>query len=829
MARRVYWETIKSNALKIGIPSGIAGFALLFFYLSSLGVIQVIDYSHDSVCAGTPQDPCIAIVQFVAKEDIFIYPVGYDPWGRNTPFDVDNELKSWKIYRSWGEGWREIKLDQPCTATWCGAPPDSPDNKYAFAFRAGKEYTIKIEAMKKNPNDTVKWGFTDQIDPFWYGINATANITISSTLTMELGSNINLSANLTGISAVCVNVSHPDYGANYTCGYPNANFDFNISYFRKTEFNDSSETKNITWVNNGCYNTTVYIRANEYDEIVNTSINVTGYIANGTFPIGVKIYINNTLSNTLGSVFSGNITINELSEGSTEKNVTFSEAGTKTVYLKIPKYSVVNSAEINLSGYKIYGDAEEYVLQNANTENLNDTWTRSDLPDTNYGTDTTLQIQQQTVITTYAYIEFDMNDYPDIDSTALINSTLEMYVTLNGNSETLSTIAAWEIHDWYWDENTATYNNPPSPDGDLINSTKLVLAGNWQKMNVTAWTDYCHKYNNSCTYKLVVTKYGVNPATLVVASKEYVADVSKRPILRSTFVDFSYPTDPYLEVGIPDGLEEWYHTGEFNESFSPNRTEDFSDAINTFLDSCTADEDDYCIVPLYFTSSTVGQINITAINVTYEYKQNPVYLNTDLISDFLRQSSGFADIPIKFVSEENGTLQIDDIRFDYAGGNDTIQVTVFNPTDPGNSETINLINYYSNWNYSFPAHVNWLEFIPPTPTSINVTPHGQTSTTSIFNITNLGYGGKESNFSVYLNETHECVNLTLSTTSNKGDGILLGPAWTDIYVNFEFLENFNIWMWADYSCNYSTWNLWEPGLFFRNCCEDCDVCTEELT
>jgi len=110
----------------------------------------------------------LAYINFSVKEDIFIYPMDYDPWGRDTPFETDKGLKSWKMYRSWGTSWREIKLNQTCTDTWCGAPPKSPNNKYAFAFREGRDYQIKIVAYKEDPTETIKWGF-GPVDPFWYG------------------------------------------------------------------------------------------------------------------------------------------------------------------------------------------------------------------------------------------------------------------------------------------------------------------------------------------------------------------------------------------------------------------------------------------------------------------------------------------------------------------------------------------------------------------------------------------------------------------------------------------------------------------------------------
>ena len=159
MAKRIYFESVKKWALITGVPIGIAGFTLLFFYLSSLGIIEITGISGDMICLGTIEDPCLAFVNFTANEDIFLYPFGYDPWGRDTPFYTDKKLKSWKMYRSWGTGWREIDLTKTCTSTWCGAPPNSPDNKYSFAFRENRDYILKIIAYKNYPTETIEWGF----------------------------------------------------------------------------------------------------------------------------------------------------------------------------------------------------------------------------------------------------------------------------------------------------------------------------------------------------------------------------------------------------------------------------------------------------------------------------------------------------------------------------------------------------------------------------------------------------------------------------------------------------------------------------------------------
>jgi len=165
---RIYWESLKKWGKRIGIPIGISGFALLFYYLIFIEAIVVTGYSGDMTCAGTINDPCLAFINFTAKEDIFLYPVEYDPWGRNTPFETNKELYSWKMYRSWGKGWREIKLNQTCKGNWCGAP-NNQGVKYSFVFRKDRDYQIKIKALKKNSQEDIKWGF-GPVDPIWFGI-----------------------------------------------------------------------------------------------------------------------------------------------------------------------------------------------------------------------------------------------------------------------------------------------------------------------------------------------------------------------------------------------------------------------------------------------------------------------------------------------------------------------------------------------------------------------------------------------------------------------------------------------------------------------------------
>ena len=157
MSKRVYSSRVKKWAIGLGI-GGVPLAVLLISLLLSLGAVEIISYSGDHICVGTEENPCITTVTFKAKTDIFIYPD--ENWAK-TPFSTDPQPIAVKMYRSWGTGWRELKLNQSCTGTWCGLSNSKDIRKFAYAFREGRTYTIKYEIIKENPEDELKWNFAE--------------------------------------------------------------------------------------------------------------------------------------------------------------------------------------------------------------------------------------------------------------------------------------------------------------------------------------------------------------------------------------------------------------------------------------------------------------------------------------------------------------------------------------------------------------------------------------------------------------------------------------------------------------------------------------------
>jgi hypothetical protein len=87
------------------------------------------------------------------------------------------------------------------------------------------------------------------------------------------------------------------------------------------------------------------------------------------------------------------------------------------------------------------------------------------------------------------------------------------------------------------------------------------------------------------------------------------------------------------------------------------------------------------------------------------------------------------------------------------------------------------------------------------------------------------------NISSLINESFSCVNLTFSNSSSKDDGFDVSEnpnVWADIITNQEYLNNFGVWMWADYNCSFTEWNFWEPDIYLRGCGVGVSNCTEAL-
>lgn len=152
---------------------------------------------------------------------------------------------------------------------------------------------------------------------------------------------------------------------------------------------------------------------------------------------------------------------------------------------------------------------------------------------------------------------------------------------------------------------------------------------------------------------------------------------------------FTFPTSPYIDL---NNTQIWNHTGEFNSTFSPNQTDDFSttlnDAINGSGDaSCPGGtlDGNNCIIPFLFHSDTAGILEYDDINIVYDdlceydgsgnweielFRQCTLSTDTDIYPNNIIVSGDNGSVTI------NATITMNDFHFtpDDFDGDSTIKI-----------------------------------------------------------------------------------------------------------------------------------------------------------
>ena len=254
--RRIYLN--KENSKYAIIAGGaIITITSLFFVLMAVG-FEIT--GSDDVCLGTIDDPCISYGKICN-----LGPDNYDIYNPESfKMDFSPTVKNYWIFFKDGRVKKNYFSDKGInfdSAGWryenfTDATKPRKDRIYVHRFARYSCQEYMLVGLKENPNDLIKWGIGtggEYLDPFWYGLNTTPETSISTSMNVELGHSLNISTNLTGAATVCVDIDHPEYGDNYTCGTPTANFNFNISYFNKNIFNDSTIEKNYTFTKGTIY------------------------------------------------------------------------------------------------------------------------------------------------------------------------------------------------------------------------------------------------------------------------------------------------------------------------------------------------------------------------------------------------------------------------------------------------------------------------------------------------------------------------------------------------------------------------------------------------
>lgn len=325
-----------------GAAASVVTVSALFYFLIMQYGFVIIDQTGNIACAGDYSDPCISqfTVRNPTKYNIDIYS------SDQVKLDFSPDVSDYALFVKDGrcsangacrcelkdgtkigyDGWRCLDFTNKTKPR--------EDTKYVYRFSSYSSTLMMLVGFKEDKKETVKWTISAEgsnnsaeLDPFWYGledINFTNNV---SSIDAELGSILNLSMNLSGVSYVEVDIDHPAYGINYTQGSPNANFLFNISYFRRTDFNGSS-----------------------FVDLV-FSDNETQYISpTALYNTGGTINISYFRDRDISTAYYQNDSFNQITTSSWEINFTNTGITSENVLSGLKLY-------MNVSGGKIYPDS----------------------------------------------------------------------------------------------------------------------------------------------------------------------------------------------------------------------------------------------------------------------------------------------------------------------------------------------------------------------------------------------------------------------------------------------------------------------------------------
>ena len=653
--------------------------------------------------------------------------------------------------------------------------------------------------------------------------NLTAFIPNNNTLFVELGTAVNISANMTNNGVICIDViGHPAYNLSYKCGNSITSFNFNVSFFRRNTFNTTTNDINRTLTFSGQGNLSIGVLAHQYDIVDNMSINITGNLVGSVFPETMRLYVNNTLSNT----FSFGTTLRQFSDGQAIKNVSFQASESKLIgYIKIPKLATITTAYVNLTGHV---NETEYRSSTLTTVG----YLHSTGADDSCNGGSVSKVEDNNVMTLHvetsvggsgncerAYAEWDISSIPDNTTVTNVNLTLSR-----------GSIQAARVCDI-----THYSGNRPSTSSasllyDRINKTEPYLNDDGNcSVAYTGAIGIQVNLNPFAVTRTMTLMRTVDYWDLGLRFDDETRDTAQHTVNfqknGTLLINYNGSViDPYLEVGTVAGVRDWNWSGNFKQY--NNKTNNLASAISNYTSTCSPDSDGNCLVPIYVAQqgASIGIIQISDIRVTYtQLNQVQLNLRNDLIRSFLGNSTNHTTIPITVFSSGAVTLNFTLLKYDYAGGNATYTFKAHNE-DYTINNTMNMTLYYSGFNYAFPKNIRFMEFIPKNNMSKNVTPFGQTIAKPIFNITTTNYGNRVMNFTVLLNETfplgpnNVCVNMTVSTNGLRSSGQNLGNnTWIQFNHSMQYQTKFGLWFWADFNCNQTTWRLWQPALYFRGC------------
>jgi hypothetical protein len=188
------------------------------------------------------------------------------------------------------------------------------------------------------------------------------------------------------------------------------------------------------------------------------------------------------------------------------------------------------------------------TLQDADTENLEDSYVQKDSPDWNTGSATYLVLQESLSERQIGFIKFNLSS---IEPNSIIDSSYLYWYCIQNRLDDSGENPIWEVHEvsnQSWGELEITWNNKPTTGSSIYTNDSFAYddVNMWVSWNVTSWTKTEFETNSHTNVSFSLTdeqtegEIGLDWQQFT--SKEYTTDTSLRPYLNVTYTLIFAPT-----------------------------------------------------------------------------------------------------------------------------------------------------------------------------------------------------------------------------------------------------------------------------------------------
>ncbi len=260
--------------------------------------------------------------------------------------------------------------------------------------------------------------------------------------------------------------------------------------------------------------------------------------------------------------------------------------------------------EFSLDSILEFGfDSTTIMLQDADTENLEDARVQEDDADSNFGSNDYVYVREGSGVDQHAYFKFNLSSVPSgqvIDDSKLF--ALSFFGCGSGVGKDMF---AYELDNQAWSEEVITWNNKPSV-GNSLDSFSCFSGTGWWNWSVTSWVS--SEYGNLKKNVSFVLKFGATSSWEGFFTKER-STTSQRPYLNITYSEAPAPI-----VNLDSPLNNTFNK-TLNQYFNASYSATAGGLVNAtlFIWNSTS----YLVYNM--TNISTGTSNASRMNFTFTY------------------------------------------------------------------------------------------------------------------------------------------------------------------------------------------------------------------